>query len=124
MWYGLYFTEHLRRRRLIKADGGVDSAFSLEPHELKALVVESERAWQSLGEVTYGPTDAEQKSLVFRRSIYVSMDIEEGELFTTENLRIVRPGDGLPPFLYNEIIGKRATKTYTAGTALKMSDMF
>ena len=76
---------------LSRAEGGVDSAFSLEPQELSALVQDSERAWQSLGQVSYGPTAAEKKSLVFRRSIYVAADIAEGECFTSQNLRIVRP---------------------------------
>jgi pseudaminic acid synthase len=79
---------------LARADGGVDSAFSLEPQELQSLVVETERAWQSLGKVSYGPTEAERKSLVFRRSVYVAKDIAEGEVFSNDNLRIVRPGDG------------------------------
>ena len=89
---------------LSRAEGGVDSAFSLEPHELKSLVVESERAWSALGHVRYGPSQAEQKSLVFRRSIYVAQDIAEGDVFTTENLRIVRPGDGAPPSLLSQIL--------------------
>jgi N-acetylneuraminate synthase len=101
---------------LSRADGGVDSAFSLEPHELRTLVVESERAWQALGEVTYGPTDAERNSLVFKRSIYVSEDISEGELFTSRNLKIVRPGDGAPPYLYSTIIGLKANRSYAKGT--------
>ena len=108
---------------LSRADGGVDSAFSLEPHELKALVVESERAWQAVGEVTYGPTDAELKSLVFRRSIYVSKDIVEGELFTSENLRIVRPGDGAPPYLLEELLGRKARQPYRRGTPLSFDQL-
>lgn len=106
---------------LSRADGGVDSAFSLEPHELKALVVESERAWQSLGEVTYGPTDSERNSLVFRRSIYISEDIEEGELFTSKNLRIVRPGDGAPPSLFTQLIGKKARRSLKKGSPLRLN---
>lgn len=82
---------------LSRAEGGVDSAFSLEPHELEALVKESERAWQALGKISYGPTQDEIKSLQFRRSIYVAEDIPKGETFTAENIRIVRPGNGAPP---------------------------
>ena len=108
---------------LSRADGGVDSAFSLEPHELRTLVVESERAWQALGEVTYGPTDAERNSLVFRRSIYVSEDIAEGELFTCQNLKIVRPGDGAPPYLYATIIGLKANRFYSRGTPLSFEKL-
>ena len=105
---------------LARADGGVDSAFSLEPTELSALVEESERAWQSLGKVRYGPTEAEQKNLVFRRSIYVSAYIAKGDLFTTKNLRIVRPGYGAPPYMLDQILGRRARRTYEPGTPLDM----
>ena len=106
-----------------RADGGVDSAFSLEPKEMAALVVETERAWRALGKVRYGPTEAEKKSLVFRRSIYVSKDISAGELFDETNIRIVRPGDGAPPSLYPEIIGKTARRNYSAGTPLSWDQL-
>lgn len=101
---------------LRRADGGVDSTFSLEPEEMKSLVVETERAWQSLGMVSYGPTEAEQKSLAFRRSIYVSKDIAKGEILTADNIRIVRPGYGLAPKYYDTIIGRKAIQSVTAGT--------
>lgn len=101
---------------LSRADGGVDSTFSLEPEEMKSLVLETERAWQSLGCVAYGPTKAEEKSLAFRRSIYVSKDIAAGEMLTAENLRIVRPGHGLAPRHLNTILGRRATRDLKAGT--------
>lgn len=100
---------------LSRADGGVDSAFSLEPDELKALVMESERAWQSLGCVAYGPTIAEQKSLVFRRSIYVAEDIQKGDVFSSHNLKILRPGDGAPPHMLKLIIGGVAMRNYKRG---------
>ena len=109
---------------LSRAEGGVDSAFSLEPHELKSLVVESERAWSALGHVRYGPSQAEQKSLVFRRSIYVAQDIAEGDVFTTENLRIVRPGDGAPPSLLSQILGSHARRPYQRGTPLSVDQIF
>ena len=108
---------------LARAEGGVDSAFSLEPHELASLVQESERAWQALGKVSYGPTEAERKSLVFRRSIYVAADIAEGELFTTENLRIVRPGHGAPPYLLKSILGRVARRNYNKGVPLKLDEL-
>ncbi len=92
---------------LNRADGGVDSAFSLEPAEMKSLVIETERAWQALGQVTYGPTEAEKKSLVFRRSLYIAEDMKAGDIFTPENLRIVRPGHGLAPRYYEQILGKK-----------------
>ncbi|MCY8507065.1 pseudaminic acid synthase [Bacillus atrophaeus] len=103
---------------LSRADGGVDSAFSLEPHELKELVIETERAWQALGQITYGPTDKEKASLKFRRSIYVKKDIKAGEIFTKENIKVVRPGYGLEPKYFDLIIGRTATKHISAGTPL------
>ena len=108
---------------LSRADGGVDCAFSLEPHELADLVVESERAWLALGKVRYGPTDAERKSLVFRRSIYVAKNINEGEEFTSENIRIVRPGDGAPPHLYQQLLGRKARQSHTSGTPLSLDQL-
>ena len=105
---------------LARADGGVDSAFSLEPAELASLVSETERAWQALGQVGYGPTEAEQKSLVFRRSIYVAEDIAEGELFTAKNLKIVRPGDGAPPKLLNFFLNRRSGSILTKGMPLQI----
>jgi N-acetylneuraminate synthase len=108
---------------LARADGGVDSTFSLEPQELASLVTESERAWQSLGEVRYGPTEAERKSLVFRRSIYVAADVAEGELFTKENLRIVRPGHGAPPHLFRHLLGRPARSPYPKGSPLSFEQL-
>lgn len=101
---------------LSRGDGGVDSSFSLEPDELRALVVETERGWQALGEVSYGPAEAEVGSLVFRRSLYVAQDIAAGDVFTTENLRAVRPGLGLPPKLYEVLLGRRVTRSVPRGT--------
>ena len=108
---------------LSRAEGGVDSAFSLEPAELKALVIETKQAWQALGKVSYGPTEAERKSLVFRRSIYVSADIAEGELFSAENIRIIRPGDGAPPYLYEKLLGRSARQDYQRGTPLSFDQL-
>lgn len=101
---------------LNRADGGVDSAFSLEPNELKSLVVETERAWQSLGQVSYGPTEAEKKSLMFRRSVYFAEDIQAGEVLTAKNLRVVRPGFGLHPRFYQSLLGKKARSYIEKGT--------
>ena len=109
---------------LRRSDGGVDSAFSLEPEELAALVAETERAWQALGDVRYGPTQAEQKSLAFRRSIYVAQDIAVGEVFTEVNLRVVRPGHGAPPWLLDHLLGAKARQDYPAGTALSLDQLF
>lgn len=101
---------------LRRADGGVDSEFSLEPEELKGLVIETERAWQGLGHIKYGPTEVEKKSLQFRRSIYVSEDISAGDLLTPENLRIVRPGKGLSPKYFDALIGRRVKSDVPKGT--------
>jgi pseudaminic acid synthase len=108
---------------LARADGGVDSAFSLEPAELAALVQETQRAWQALGDVRYGPTEAERASVQFRRSIYVAAEIAEGELFTSENLRIVRPGFGAPPHLYDQLLGRPARRAYQPGTPLSLDQL-
>lgn len=101
---------------LSRADGGVDAVFSLEPDELKYLVEESERAWHALGTINYGPTEKEIKSLVFRRSMYVVKDMTEGEPFTLENLRAIRPGLGLPPYFYKIFIGKVVRHDIKKGT--------
>jgi pseudaminic acid synthase len=100
---------------LARADGGVDSAFSLEPDEMASLVVETERAWQSLGKPSYGPTEAEKKSLVFRRSIFVAEDIAAGEELTEKNLRIVRPGNGLHPRHFSQLLGRRVRRDAKKG---------
>lgn len=101
---------------LSRADGGVDSAFSMEPEEMQALVIESERAWQALGKVSYGTTEKEKKSLQYRRSIYVAEDMKAGEVFTKDNLRVVRPGFGLPSKYYDSLLGKKVKKDVTKGT--------
>lgn len=106
---------------LRRADGGVDSAFSLEPAELASLAVETARAWQALGAVRYGPTEAEQKSLVFRRSVYVAQDMKAGDTFTQQNLRIVRPGRGLHPRFYEQLLGRRASGDIAKGTPMDWS---
>ena len=103
---------------LRRADGGVDSAFSLEPDELNSLVVETERAWQSLGKIAYGPHDAEKNSMGSRRSLYIACDMKVGDELTRENLRIIRPGMGLPPKYYEVILGRKVTKAVKKGTAL------
>ncbi len=103
---------------LNRADGGVDSAFSMEPTEMAELVVETERAWRAIGHVSYGATQSEKKSIMFRRSLYVAKDMKEGQLFSPENLRRIRPGFGLPPKYYDLMLGKRAKRSLKAGTAL------
>lgn len=104
---------------LRRADGGVDSAFSLEPGELRALVVESERAWLAMGRVQYGVQRAEEKSRLFKRSVYTARDIAAGESLTKENIRVIRPGLGLAPKHYDTLLGKTATQDIKAGTPLR-----
>lgn len=101
-----------------RAEGGVDSAFSMEPDELKLLVKETERAWLALGKVTYGPTDAEKSSTKFRRSLYIGEDLKVGDILTVENLRNVRPGLGLPTKYYDLVLGKSIKQDVKKGTPL------
>lgn len=103
---------------LRRADGGVDSDFSLEPEELKALVVETERAFLAMGNVQLNTQKAEEKSRQFKRSIYVTKDIEAGEAFTTENIRVIRPGDGLHPKFWEQVLGTKAAQDWKRGTPL------
>ncbi|GAB5552440.1 MAG: pseudaminic acid synthase [Saprospiraceae bacterium] len=104
---------------LSRADGGVDSDFSLEPHELKALVEETERAYLALGQVQLDTQKSEEKSRQFKRSIYVTKDIKKGEPFTKENIKVIRPGDGLEPKYYESILSKPALKDLNKGTPLQ-----
>lgn len=101
-----------------RAHGGVDSAFSIEPDELEKLVIESERAWQALGKVKYDILTEEKASLRFKRSIYVVEDIKAGEEFTSRNVRIIRPGDGMQPKYFDKVIGKVAKSDLKRGTPL------
>jgi pseudaminic acid synthase len=103
---------------LDRRKGGVDAAFSLEPSEFSSLVKETKTAWQSLGSVFIGPTKEEEKSLQFRRSIYVSKDIKAGEILSKENIRIIRPGYGLEPKYYDLLLGRELRKDLTMGTPL------
>ncbi len=103
---------------LDRADGGVDSAFSLDPAELRALVEETGRARQALGEVRYGPSPAEQQSLQFRRSLYITRDMSAGEVLTRENLRAIRPGLGLPPKHLETLLGKSVVRAVKRGTPM------
>lgn len=103
---------------LTRADGGVDSAFSMEPSEMKLLVEESYKAWQAVGRVYYGLTEKENSSAIFKRSIYIVKDIKKGELFTTENIRIIRPGYGLAPKYYNMLLKRNASIDMKKGTPM------
>lgn len=103
---------------LNRADGGVDSAFSMEPAEMAQLVVEAERAWQALGQVSYGPTEAEKKSIQFRRSLYVVQDMKAGDVLTKDNVRSIRPGLGLPTKYLEQILNKTVKQDVKRGTAM------
>src|SRR3972149_11433134 len=103
---------------LSRADGGVDSAFSMEPEEMKLLVEETHKAWQAVGKVSYGTTEKEKASAKLRRSIYIVDDIKKGEEFTSKNLRIIRPGEGLPPKYYDFLLGKRVSCNIKRGTPM------
>ncbi len=103
---------------LSRADGGVDSAFSLEPEELASLVAETERAWQSLGRVTYGASEQEQTSLKHRRSLYISQDLKQGDILTRDNIKAIRPGLGLPTKYLDELLGRTVTCDVAKGTPL------
>lgn len=103
---------------LSRTEGGVDAAFSLEPAELKQLVNETNTAWQALGSVQIGPTEEEQCSRIFRRTLYICQDLDAGELLTPQNLRAIRPGMGLPPKYLDRFIGKRVSKAVKRGTSM------
>ena len=103
---------------LSRADGGVDSSFSMEPDEMSQLVIETERAWQALGNVCYGPSESETKSLQFRRSLYVVKDMCTGDKLTKDNVRSIRPGLGLPTKYIEQVLGKTVNKDIKRGTAL------
>ena len=99
-------------------DGGVDSEFSLEPDEMERLVIETLRAWQSLGSVSYGPTESENSSRLFRRSLYVTKDMRKGQELSSDNFRSIRPGFGMAPKYLRELIGRRIRTDLTKGSAL------
>ncbi|MEO3874955.1 pseudaminic acid synthase [Nonomuraea sp. B12E4] len=101
-----------------RADGGVDAAFSLEPDELAALVVESERAWESLGSPALGPRASEREGLRFRRSLYVVRDVRAGDPVTPRNVRSIRPAGGLPPEAAAHVMGRHFTRDAPLGTPL------
>jgi len=103
---------------LARADGGVDSAFSLEPAELRSLVVETERAWLSLGAIQYGPTAAEEPARSRRRSLYVVNDLKAGDRLSAQTVRAIRPGLGLPPKYLEQILDRQVKCDVARGTPL------
>ena len=104
---------------LKRSDGGVDSAFSLEPQEMKNLVKETKRAWQALGQITYGPTEEEKAFLKFRRSLYITKNMKAGDVLTKDNMRSIRPNSGLEPKYLDTVLGKKIKKSVKRGTALR-----
>jgi N-acetylneuraminate synthase len=103
---------------LSRAEGGVDSAFSMEPHEFKLLVEESERAFLALGVIQYGIQKDELKSLMHKRSVYITKDMKAGDMLTVDNMRIIRPGLGLAPKYFDVMLGKKINRDVKKGTAL------
>ena len=106
---------------LDRKSGGPDAKFSLEPHELKNLVDEVDNVWKSIGKINLQVTKGEKKNLKFRRSIYASENIKKGDKLSKDNIRIIRPGYGIMSKYYDDIIGKKAIKKISKGTALKFS---
>ena len=108
---------------LSRAEGGVDSAFSLEPAEMRQLVDETKRACEAMGEVHYGPLAEEMTSRNYRRSLYVAVDIKRGDRFTKENVRCIRPAFGLAPRHYDRVMGRTAKTDLAKGKALTWDDI-
>ncbi len=103
---------------LDRADGGVDSAFSLEPSQLEQLVIETKRAFLAMGSVQLDTQKSEESSIQFKRSIYCIQDIQKGQPLTTDNVRVIRPGDGMAPKHYEHILGNIAKTNIRRGTPL------
>lgn len=103
-------------------DKGPDSAFSLEPHELKKLVEESKTAWSSIGSAGYERKEAEKDNVKFRRSIYFVKDMKAGDTITEDCIKRIRPGFGLEPKYFNSIIGKKVTTNITRGMPVRKTD--
>lgn len=109
---------------LKREDGGVDSAFSLEPAEFQSMVEDSKNAWRALGQVSFGRTEIEEKSMIYRRSLYFSKSVKTGDIVSRDCIRAIRPGLGLPPKHLKEIIGKKVTTDIEAGTPVKMDHFY
>ena len=108
---------------LNKKDGGLDDSFSINPKELRELVVETKRAWKSRGKVYYGISKSERASVIFKRSIYVSRNIKKDELLSKNNIKVVRPNLGLHPKYFNQVLGKKAKKNLFRANPLKLKDI-
>lgn len=100
-----------------------DSTFSMEPSEFKKMVQDIRQCEMAIGHVKYGPSEQEKGSLDFRRSIFVTDDIAEGQLLSKDNIRVIRPSFGLHPKYYQDVLGKRAARSLKRGTPLSMDDI-
>ena len=103
---------------LDKNGGGPDDSFSLEPHDLKQLCIEANNAWSALGKVNYSKKTSEIENAKFRRSLYFVKDIDKGEVISMEHIKSIRPGYGIAPKHYHDIIGKKASQNISLGTAV------
>lgn len=115
---GVVIEKHVTLKR---SDGGVDSAFSLEPNELSDLVTQSRVAKAALGRPNFGPSEAELGSLRFRRSIYIVETVKKGDIISSDNVRIIRPGGGLQPKFLDNILGKKFSSDFDIGTPFDWS---
>ena len=106
-----------------RADGGVDSSFSMEPQEFALLVTESNRAFDALGRVFYGLEEAEGKVSAGKRSIYAARNIAPGDVFDEQNIRVIRPGYGLHPRYFQGLLGKPASRAIALGEPLAIQDI-
>lgn len=98
-----------------------DSVFSMNPEEFSSMVRDIRQAQKAIGTVSYGPTEQETSNIVFRRSVFCVKDIKKGEEITTENIRIIRPGYGMEPKYYEEVLGQRALRDIKRGTPMELS---
>ena len=108
---------------LSRDDGGPDSSFSMDPGEFRDMVDAVRTVELSLGGVRYGGSDSEERSKVFRRSLFVVNNIKQGDRFTAENIRSIRPGQGMPPRFLRDVIGKSAGRNLARGTPLQEQDI-
>ena len=106
-----------------RSEGGPDAEFSMEPSELKNLCSSVEMAYEALGKGSFEMKKAEESNIKFRRSIYVVKDIKKGEKFTNNNIRRIRPGYGIPPKKYVDIIGLNASRDLERGSPLIEKDI-
>ncbi|MEM9331875.1 MAG: pseudaminic acid synthase [Pseudomonadota bacterium] len=104
---------------LARSEGGADAEFSMEPPQLKALCEDTEGAWKSMGDGVRLTPSVQDNNRVFRRSIYTVGPIQKGDVFTKDNIRCIRPGLGLPPELYDKVLGKKAASDIDYGTPLE-----